>query len=197
MLATSTFLALAMQCAPSIHPDTSHDVARIESSFNPYAIGVVGQKGYMPRTKEEALSIVDRLKKEGKNYSVGLMQINHANFKKQETNADALFDPCKNLLIFEKIITECYQRGKTLKNALSCYYSGNFNTGKKKEKAFASTSYVERIGYSDNKTYLVPSTKKDKDSEHKKEGVKIIYPKQVLRGQCVENDIEANRVLNK
>ncbi|EGD7153816.1 transglycosylase, partial [Salmonella enterica subsp. enterica serovar Enteritidis] len=27
MLSTSTFLALAMQCAASVHPDTTHEVA--------------------------------------------------------------------------------------------------------------------------------------------------------------------------
>ncbi len=41
MLSTSTFLALAMQCAASVHPDTTHEVARVESGFNPYAIAEI------------------------------------------------------------------------------------------------------------------------------------------------------------
>ncbi|OSR64963.1 Type IV secretion system protein virB1 [Pseudomonas syringae pv. actinidiae] len=39
MLTTSAFLALAMQCAPSIHPATLTPIVKTESSFNPYAIG--------------------------------------------------------------------------------------------------------------------------------------------------------------
>ncbi len=47
MLSTSAFLAVAMQCAATVHPSTSLDVARVESGLNPYAIGIVGQKqGY-------------------------------------------------------------------------------------------------------------------------------------------------------
>ncbi len=36
MLSTTAFLAIAMQCAASIHPSTAFDVARVEP--NPYAI---------------------------------------------------------------------------------------------------------------------------------------------------------------
>lgn len=35
MLSTTAFLALAMQCAPFVHPDTILAVARVESGFNP------------------------------------------------------------------------------------------------------------------------------------------------------------------
>ncbi len=45
MLSTSAFIALAMQCAASIHPDTAHEVARVESGFNPYAIAEIIPKG--------------------------------------------------------------------------------------------------------------------------------------------------------
>ena len=45
MLSTSAFIALAMQCAASVHPDTAHEVARVESGFNPYAIAEIIPKG--------------------------------------------------------------------------------------------------------------------------------------------------------
>ena len=72
MLSTSTFLALAMQCAASVHPDTTHEVARVESGFNPYAIAEIipkvkrkpGDKGvvsYFPESKEAALKIVKNI----------------------------------------------------------------------------------------------------------------------------------------
>lgn len=38
MLSTTAFLAMAMQCAATVHPSTSLDVARVESGYNPYAI---------------------------------------------------------------------------------------------------------------------------------------------------------------
>ena len=44
MLSTSAFIALAMQCAASVHPDTSHEIARVESGFNPYAIAEIISK---------------------------------------------------------------------------------------------------------------------------------------------------------
>ena len=72
MLSTSTFLALALHCAARAHPDTTHEVARVESGFNPYAIAEIipkvkrkpGDKGvvsYFPESKEAALKIVKNI----------------------------------------------------------------------------------------------------------------------------------------
>ena len=38
----STFLALALACAPQVHADTARALVSVESGFNPWAIGVVG-----------------------------------------------------------------------------------------------------------------------------------------------------------
>lgn len=84
------------------------------------------------------------------------MQITSTNFNHYRVTARDLLVPCTNLAVFEKIITDCYQRGGSLKKALSCYYSGNFSTGQQAEAAFSQTSYVQRIGYA------VPSTRQDK-----------------------------------
>lgn len=172
MLSAATFLSLAMQCSPSVHPDTANDVARVESGFNQYAIGVVGQKnGIFPTSMDDALAHVQRLQSQGKRYSVGLMQITSSNFKKYGVTAEQLFNPCTNLTVFEKIITDCYQRGGTLKRALSCYYSGNFDTGQKAESDFSQTSYVQRIGYTPSPgNYTVPSTKSEKGNEQPPSG---------------------------
>jgi type IV secretion system protein VirB1 len=181
----ATFLALAALCAPTIHPDTSVDIAKLESGFNQYAIGVVGQNGIFPKSLADALSHVDRLKAQGKNYSVGLMQINQSNFKKFNTTAEKLFNPCNNLSIYEKIITDCYTRGGTLKRALSCYYSGNFDTGQRSEKSFGNTSYTQRIGY------VVPSTKADKAGEAiqpQPQQPSVIYPSTIIRGALPVSD---------
>lgn len=195
MLSTTAFLALAMQCAPSVHPDTALAVARVESGLNPYAIGIVGEKkGLFPESKNQAVTHVNQLKTQGKRYSLGLMQITSTNFKTYHVNNEKLFDPCTNLAIFEQIMNDCYQRGGTLKRALSCYYAGNFSTGLKKEGMFNHTSYVERIGYKKTPRYVVPSVKQDitdnrgtltvvAPSLSKKNITR--YPRHLLRGEFV------------
>ncbi|MCX8963082.1 hypothetical protein EHW64_18675 [Erwinia psidii] len=162
MLSTAAIVGLAMQCAVSVHPDTVKDVARTESSFNPLAIGVVGGNPIYPSSVDDAIKHVNKLKANGKNYSVGLMQINQSNFTRYGVTARQLFEPCNNLAVFEKLITDCYRRGGTLKRALSCYYSGNFTKGQKPERDFAQTTYVQRIGYNQiGDKYAVPSTRND------------------------------------
>lgn len=198
MISSAVLLALAMQCAPQVHPDTSHDVARAESGFNPYAIGVVGQKkGILPDNIDDALAHVARLRAKGKNYSVGLMQINQANFSRYGVTARQLFNPCTNLSVFSKIITDCYRRGGTLKRALSCYYSGNFETGQKPEAAFSQTSYVQRMGYTAQGKYIVPSTQADKEAQNTRSGnapstPPVRYPRSIVRGDLMTSDAKAS-----
>ena len=155
MLSTTAFLAIAMQCAASIHPSTAFDVARVESGFNPYAIAEIVPKA----GPSFGLSAQDR------RYSVGLMQITSTNFRHYGVSATELLDPCTNLSVFEHILRDCYRRGGTLKRALSCYYSGNFSTGQQPETAFSGTSYIQRIGYPPGSSrYAVPGTREDKSS---------------------------------
>lgn len=198
-----------LSCAATVHPDTVKDVAWVESRLNPYAIGVVDGNGLMPKTKEEALLKVKELEREGKSYSVGLMQIHKSNFSKYGVTAEKLFDACTNLTVFEKVITDCYVRGKTLQRALSCYYSGSFETGTKKEKAFSDSSYVQRIGYVAENKYVVPSTKADKEktSRDEKQGsdttevakksvwVKVVYPESVLKSSLIVVDEKPTKIL--
>lgn len=189
MLSPTAFLAAAMQCATSIHPATAFDVAKVESSFNPYAIAEIVPKkertlegphaiSYMPANREAAMDIVRRAEQKGRRYSVGLMQITSSNFKQYGVTAHELLDPCINLAVFERILTDCYRRGGSLKRALSCYYSGNFNTGQRPESAYKQTSYVQRIGY------VVPSTREDSQRQTEaKFGFETHYPPTILRGE--------------
>lgn len=174
MLSTTAFLAAAMQCAASIHPSTAFDVARVESGFNPYAIAEIvpksgsssGEKhviSHLPASRGEAEHILRRLKVQDHRYSVGLMQITSTNFRHYGVSATELLDPCTSLSVFERILSDCYRRGGTLKKALSCYYSGNFRTGQQPEAAFSGTSYVQRIGYVSPR-YAVPGTREGKSA---------------------------------
>lgn len=176
MLSTTAFLAAAMQCAASIHPSTALDVARVESGFNPYAIAEIIPKAtrslgdnniisHQPASRDKAELIIRRLVTQGRRYSVGLMQITSTNFRHYGVTASDLLDPCTNLSVFERILSDCYRRGGSLKRALSCYYSGNFRTGQQPEAAFSGTSYVQRIGYAPGSTlYAVPGTREDKST---------------------------------
>lgn len=183
MLSTTAFLALAMQCAASIHPSTALDVARVESGFYPYAIAEIVPDGkgvisHFPTSQAEAASLVGRLAAQGRRYSVGLMQITSSNFRHYGMSATDLLDPCVNLSVFERILSDCYRRGGTLRRALSCYYSGNFEIGQRPESAFNQTSYVQRIGYA------VPSVQEDKRPPSAGQAEpKIRYPAAVLRGE--------------
>ncbi|HFT0496921.1 TPA: lytic transglycosylase domain-containing protein [Klebsiella pneumoniae] len=203
MLSTTAFLAAAMQCAASIHPSTALDVARVESGFNPYAIAEIvpmarGASGdtpvisHLPAIRADAERILRRLSVQNRRYSVGLMQITSTNFRHYGVKATDLLDPCTNLSVFERILSDCYRRGGTLKRALSCYYSGNFRSGQQPEAAFSGTSYVQRIGYaSASSRYAVPGTRKDKPTAaapleeipaDKSSRPRVIWPGIVVRG---------------
>ncbi|WP_426596355.1 lytic transglycosylase domain-containing protein [Pectobacterium brasiliense] len=192
MLSPTAFLAAAMQCAATIHPSTAFDVAKVESSFNPYAVaeivpkkeripGSAGVISHQPTSKQTAINIIKQVVAKGRRYSVGLMQITSTNFRHYGVTAHDLLDPCTNLSVFERILTDCYQRGGTLKRALSCYYSGNFDTGQQPKSAFNQTSYIQRIGY------VVPSTREDlKRSTTSQSISEIHYPATVLRGDLTD-----------
>jgi type IV secretion system protein VirB1 len=132
------FLLLAHQCAPDVHVDTITRIASVESAFNPFAIGVVdGNLKRQPRNLREALATVNELESKGFNYSVGLVQVNKKNFPAYGLTPEIAFDPCTNLNVGGRILTKCFiqalkvnsNKQKALKNAFSCYYSGNFLTG--------------------------------------------------------------------
>ncbi|WP_248463910.1 lytic transglycosylase domain-containing protein [Pectobacterium versatile] len=192
MLSSTAFLVAAMQCAATIPPSTAFDVAKVESSFNPYAVaeivpkkerkpGSVGVISHHPTSKQIAINIIKRVAAKGRRYSVGLMQITSTNFRHYGVTAHDLLDPCTNLSVFERVLTDCYQRGGTLKRALSCYYSGNFNTGQQPEPAFNQTSYIQRIGYA------VPPIREDlKRSTTSQSTSEIHYPTTVLRGDLTD-----------
>ncbi len=107
-------------------------VVRVESSFNPYAIGVVGGRlARQPRNLPEALSTARMLEREGYNFSLGLAQVNRYNLTRYGLGSyERAFDICPNLQAGSRILAECYSRsGNDWGKALSCYYSGNFVTG--------------------------------------------------------------------
>lgn len=116
----------------AVPSEVMHHVVRVESSYNPYAIGVVGGRLVrQPKTLPEALSTVRMLEGRGFNFSIGLAQVNRYNLDKYGLDSyEKAFEPCANLKAGSKILAECYQRaGGDWGKSFSCYYSGNFSTG--------------------------------------------------------------------
>ncbi|VFS55413.1 type IV secretion system lytic transglycosylase VirB1 [Raoultella planticola] len=128
---------LANQCAPDIAPQVLERLMKVESSFNPYAIGVVGGRlARQPRHKEEAIATAQYLAQAGWNFSLGLGQVNRHNLDKYGLDYETVFDPCHNARAAAGIFNQCLRRASVKFSAqqaqlaaFSCYYSGNFRRG--------------------------------------------------------------------
>lgn len=147
------FEALAQQCAPAVHPATMAAIVRVESTFNPFAIGVVGGRlQRQPKNAAEAVVTARALEAAGYNFSLGIGQVNHHNLAKYGLDYQTAFEPCVNLKAASLILKECYDRAKAnylddalaLQAAFSCYYSGNFATGFRPDVK-GQSSYVQRV----------------------------------------------------
>src|SRR3546814_11678600 len=82
----------------AVPAEVMQHVVRVESSFNPYAIGVVG--GHLvrqPKSLPEAQATVRMLEQCGYNFAVGLAQVNRKNVEKygRDSNHKA-FKACPN-----------------------------------------------------------------------------------------------------
>lgn len=116
----------------AVSMDVMHHVVRVESSYNPYAIGVVGGRLVrQPKTLPEALATVRMLESRGYNFSLGLAQVNRYNLAKYGIGSyERAFEVCPNLQAGSRILAECYSRSKgDWGKSFSCYYSGDFSTG--------------------------------------------------------------------
>ncbi|MBC7732686.1 MAG: lytic transglycosylase domain-containing protein [Bacteriovorax sp.] len=130
--------ALVLTCAPLVAQDTAHALIQVESAGHPFAIGVVGGALVrQPATLAEAVATAAALDAAGWNYSVGLGQINKRNFQRFGLTPATAFAPCANLAALQGILSECFSRARqrappqaALRDAFSCYYSGNFATGR-------------------------------------------------------------------
>ena len=136
----SSFMTMALSCAPAVSPATALALARAESGLNPFAIGVVGGALLrQPSSLAEAVATANALQASGWNFSLGLTQINLKNLDRLRLPIKQAFDVCANLAAMQVVLSECFDRASrvqpapssqtALRAALSCYYSGNFTTG--------------------------------------------------------------------
>jgi type IV secretion system protein VirB1 len=132
--------ALALTCAPNIHPATLDALIRHESSAQQYAIGV-NRKGkalpQQPSSLKAASQAAEDLIAQGIDFDAGLGQINVRNWAWLGLDSTTVFDPCKNLAAAQTVLADCYARAlrshhheqQALRAALSCYNTGNFSRG--------------------------------------------------------------------
>ncbi|QBC45886.1 lytic transglycosylase (plasmid) [Iodobacter fluviatilis] len=119
-------------------------VVKVESQYNPYAIGVVkGRLERQPKNLVEAVATAKELERLGYNFSLGISQVNRYNLASLGLSYETAFDACHNMKGGGRILTDCYtsaskkltpkgvSQDDILKAAFSCYYSGNFTTGLK------------------------------------------------------------------
>jgi type IV secretion system protein VirB1 len=104
-----------------------------------------------PHSLEEAIATAISLEISGFDYSVGCRQVNRKNFSAYRLSLANAFDPKANSEVGSQIYRECLTRanrrfgtsGAAIRAALSCYYSGNFTTGQRKEGN--QPSYVDKV----------------------------------------------------
>ncbi len=128
------FAAAAELCAPSVASRTLSSIALVESTYNPFAIGIVGARlERQPRSLAEAVATAHMLEDQGYNFSLGLVQVNQRNLARFGLSIETSFDPCNNLHAGGVIFADCLKRAggtdRGLGDALSCYNSNNFKTG--------------------------------------------------------------------
>lgn len=146
-------LALAASaCDPYVESQLERELVKIESSGNEFAIGVVGGRlARQPRNVDEAIATALSLQAQGFNFSVGCRQVNKTNFQRYGLTIQTAFDPKTNSKAGADIYRECLTRATStfgqgdtaVRAALSCYYSGNFTTGLRKEGN--QPSYVDKV----------------------------------------------------
>lgn len=138
------FYVLAKQCSPQLEKEVVAAISHTESTYNPFAIGVVGGAVRQPTNYRDAVLTVRQLQKDSRNFSVGITQVNKSNFARYGLNESNMFDPCTNIRAGASIFKSCldeanakfgskYSYDGKLRLAASCYYSGNFTTGFKRD----------------------------------------------------------------
>jgi type IV secretion system protein VirB1 len=139
---TMTWLAvttLAAGCAPMTAPSTLAAVAKVESGFDPLAIGVNGahRRQLHPSSRAEAVITATRLIASGQNIDLGLAQINSANLMRLGLTVERAFDACANLEASGRVLQTAYSLSLTeaghpnlaVLKALSIYNTGRPDRG--------------------------------------------------------------------
>jgi type IV secretion system protein VirB1 len=154
---------LLSKCGGGVHPDTLNAIIEVESNHNTLAIyDNTTRTSYRPLSKEQAIYFTEILLSASHSIDIGLMQINSQHLSKLNINYKNLFDPCYNVAIGTKILTDFYREharnnpsdkpDMTLLKALSSYNTGSPHKGKK---------YVQKILKAAIKSTAIPIAEED------------------------------------
>ncbi len=139
---------LVAQCAPNVAPVTMMAIIRVESGGNPLALNVNGKQrlARQPASLLEALAWADWLIQKGYSIDMGLAQVNSRHLQRFGLTPQTLFEPCYNIFIGARILTENYANATrkfsdnqaALRAAISAYNTGNHSAG-------FSNGYVRKV----------------------------------------------------
>ena len=141
--------ALIARCAPTVHPETMAAVISAESRGHQFAIADAGPvhlpwsqrksmvRSLYPSNADEAVATAQALISRGHTVSLGVAQVNDRNLTRMGVSIKDMFDPCTNVAVGGKILTDFYERAVkkfgagpgTLQAALSAYNSGDWTRG--------------------------------------------------------------------
>lgn len=156
---------LVQECAPNIAPQTMLSIIKTESNNNPFVINDNTTKTtYFPKSKKEAVSVGYVLIKQKHSLDFGLTQVNIFNARKYHSTLNSLFDPCINIKLGAKILTDNFLRENAKSNdeqiallkSFSRYNTGNPHSG-------FSNGYVEKV--LKNAVFIKVSPSKEKQSD--------------------------------
>ena len=104
--------AVLDQCAPQVSPVLMQALVRVESAWQPFAIGMDKTQGVVkqPASLPEAVATAKELVAAGRKFSVGLAQIHVSNVALYGMNWEQAFDVCQNLAVGQKILWNFYFR---------------------------------------------------------------------------------------
>ena len=130
--------ALITHCAPIVAPSTMTAIVRVESGGNPLAIGDnTARRSYYPHDRAAAERLARRLLNAGHLLDLGIAQIDSMNFAGFGVTTHTIFDPCINLSIGAKILSDDYvfaarryrDAQVALRHAIGMYNTGRLNGG--------------------------------------------------------------------
>jgi type IV secretion system protein VirB1 len=130
--------ALMAHCAPAVAPSTMTAIVQVESGGNPLAIGDnTAKRSYYPHDRATAERLARRLLNAGHLLDLGIAQVDSMNFAAFGVNAHTIFDPCINLSVGAKILSDDYSFAArryrdaqiALRHAIGMYNTGRLNAG--------------------------------------------------------------------
>lgn len=147
------------QCKNSIVPTKIVKmIVQEESSKNPYAVNV-NKDGksfisFIPKTKNEAITIAQSYINAGFSVDVGYMQLNSDNFKQLNTTLENALEPCKNIYLSSTIFYNFYKDTSKkdssitrVQKSLSAYNTGSYELGFKNGYVAKYDKYFEEKYY--------------------------------------------------